>query len=181
MMIQGSYLKPVHHERQKHVDKTLRALERHEFDAIAFTGISGAMIAPIVAYLMNRQLICVRKPQDSKHASHTVEGPLLPCRYVIVDDGRSSGKTVNDIEQAIAESLNRKHECVGVYFYLDKDEAPTQLPPRIIGPLDDRETTFPCPPSAPQRYQVISARGSARSMAMEFGSDFDLQMKESIL
>lgn len=89
-------------------------LKRYEFDAIAFRGMSGAMIAPPVAALMGKTLILVRKPGESTHSSDTVEGDVRYIkRYVILDDFVATGNTAREIQRAI-QQYNPKAVCLGV-------------------------------------------------------------------
>jgi len=92
------------------------ALTMHEFDAIAFRGLSGALLAPIVALQMGKTLIAVRKG-ESTHSSRDVEGDYGARRYVIIDDIVSSGDTVRAIIADI-KTENPEAYCIGVYQYL---------------------------------------------------------------
>lgn len=80
-----------------------RQLKNVEFDAIAFRGMSGALIAPIIAYLMHKSLIMVRKPKTAEpnHSGRLIEGDMYATRYVIIDDCTSTGQTVNTIHDEI--------------------------------------------------------------------------------
>jgi hypothetical protein len=53
---------------KKHVNVALKFLRtfEQEYDSIAFSGLSGALLAPIVAQRMKKHLIAVRKPDDTK-------------------------------------------------------------------------------------------------------------------
>lgn len=100
-------------------------LKLHEvrFDAIAFCGMSGAIFAPMVASVLNKELIMVRKKRDIRphnHSNHRVEGCTSAQSYLILDDQVSSGKTKQYIIQQIAEfAPNAK--LVGVYeYYFDR-------------------------------------------------------------
>ena len=44
--------------------------------AIAFSGMSGALIAPIVALRLKKPLIMVRKDNDESHSGRLVEGVI---------------------------------------------------------------------------------------------------------
>src|SRR6185437_651522 len=68
-----------------------------DFDAIAFTGLSGALVAPIVADLLGKELIAVRK-EKTNHSSNQIEGYIAGKTYIILDDCRSSGKTIRSEE-----------------------------------------------------------------------------------
>jgi hypoxanthine phosphoribosyltransferase len=85
--------------------KIAKALRPHaaNFDAIAFRGMSGALVAPIVGHIMKKQLLLIRKPyhEESAHTSRVVEGNIEVQSYVIVDDMMSSGNTVQTIADDI--------------------------------------------------------------------------------
>lgn len=120
----ASYLRdfvdPVH--LKERIDLCVQALkiDLGRFDAIAFTGMSGALIAPPVAMALGKSLIMVRKPGHSSHSDYTVEGDYAARRYVIVDDFRSSGKTEANIRESIAQVMPRA-EYIGFLsgLYLD--------------------------------------------------------------
>lgn len=91
----------------------VKQLKDLEFDAIAFRGLSGALIAPTVAMRMGKTLIAVRKGEKS-HSSNMVEGDRAARRYVIIDDFIASGATV----EAILDGVHKwapKAECIGVF------------------------------------------------------------------
>lgn len=68
-----------------------------EFDAIACSGASGTLIAPIVAYIMQKNLLYVRKPNEKTHSKNTIEGLSglnESFNYIIIDDCIVSGRTM---------------------------------------------------------------------------------------
>lgn len=89
-------------------------LRRFDFDTIAFRGMSGALIAPILALRLNKSLIMVRKPNDNTHSELLVEGDKAAKRYIIVDDFQSSGATASTIKFHI-ERFAPQAECLGVF------------------------------------------------------------------
>jgi hypothetical protein len=93
-----------------------------KIDAIAFRGMSGALVAPAVASLLGRQLIMVRKPELSTHSTRRVEGDVTARYYVVVDDFVYSGETLGTIISDIAEWQRSKDQnpatCVGIIPYL---------------------------------------------------------------
>jgi adenine/guanine phosphoribosyltransferase-like PRPP-binding protein len=96
------------------VPKLVKNLKKRNFDAIAFRGLSGAMIAPIVAMRLNKTLIAVRKGEKA-HSCHTVEGDIGAKSYIILDDLIDSGATVRAIVEGIKEECNA--EFVGFLGY----------------------------------------------------------------
>jgi hypothetical protein len=71
-----------------------------QFNAIAFRGMSGALVAPLLALTMKKGVIVCRKESEQSHAD-AVEGHLEGGPYIIVDDFVSSGRTVQAIIAAI--------------------------------------------------------------------------------
>ena len=90
-----------------------------EFDAIAFRGVSGSLLGPLVATAMGKGLIYIRKKVDS-HRSYDVEG-CVTQRYIIIDDLIDSGKTIHSIREAIEKRARDCGDppatCVGVFLY----------------------------------------------------------------
>lgn len=121
MSIQSSYLDNVFSPAQlkytvKACVSTLHKF-KVQFEAVAFRGMSGAIVAPMVAVKMNKPLILIRKPGDGSHSSYRVEGYTIPCKYIIVDDFISSGRTIEAIHQAINEKSLEPFTCVAVLAY----------------------------------------------------------------
>ena len=86
--------------------KKLRAIKRrHPFDAIAFTGSSGAALAYPLSYLMKLPLIHVRKG-PSHYSGGKVEGTISSKRYVIVDDFIETGASIRRVLKAIDSELD---------------------------------------------------------------------------
>lgn len=112
--------------RANNIRRAVETLTKHEFDAIAVSGVSGLTMGSIVSFQLNKPLIVVRKDYEvTDHHSHStlkVEGPDRIDSFVIFDDCISSGNTVKRIDQAIfaryAKVLNLVHpKLVGVYTY----------------------------------------------------------------
>lgn len=88
-----------------------------DFDAFAFRGMSGALIAPILAAKFNKNLLMVRKNTEGSHADDLVEGDNIPQRYIIVDDFVASGRTLR-VTRLEVEEFNERNTLVGVILYL---------------------------------------------------------------
>lgn len=110
-------------EHSRIMDRARRVLPNVSFDAIAFTGVSGALLAPPIARECGAGLILVRKAQDNSHAGIALEGALDAETYIIVDDFVSSGDTVRNIIESITKNIiqcrysreARLPRCVGIY------------------------------------------------------------------
>ena len=95
-------------------------LRDKDFDAIAFCGMSGAMVAPSVAALLSKSMILVRKELEMRervcHSTREVEGDKAARKYVILDDGISTGTTLKRIRDAI-KKWNPEAECGFAIMY----------------------------------------------------------------
>lgn len=106
------------------VHRIIHRLKNHDsdFDGIAFRGMSGALVAPLVAREMRKKLLMVRKAKDSSHSMHTVEGDFSTKQYVIIDDMISSGNTLRGIIEDVKKDFIKERvatlpECVGIVLY----------------------------------------------------------------
>ena len=89
------------------------ALKQFDYDAIACRGVSGLLIAPIMAVRLKKSLLVVRKPHENNHSSQMVEGDAAAKRYIILDDFTCSGETAKAIKRAIDE-FAPEAVCLGV-------------------------------------------------------------------
>jgi adenine/guanine phosphoribosyltransferase-like PRPP-binding protein len=99
---------------KKHIAYAVKALDGYKFDAIAFRGMSGALIAPPVALELGKTLIMVRKGSETCHSKKIVEGDKAATRYIIVDDFCASGETAMTIQHTIYEKFAPQAKCLGV-------------------------------------------------------------------
>lgn len=85
------------------IDKSVEILSELNFDTVAFIGLSGALVAPIVAYRMNKELLMIRKHggQDRSNSGKWIEGNHGAKRVVIIDDLTSSGRTMSAVMHAM--------------------------------------------------------------------------------
>lgn len=88
-----------------------------DFQAIAFRGMSGAIVAPTVACRLNKEIIVVRKKGLNAHSSLIVEGSRNIKNYIIIDDFVCEGATVVSIQEEI-KKFCPKAKCIGLYMYM---------------------------------------------------------------
>lgn len=98
------------------VEMSIKNLAGVEFDTIAFSGISGAIVAPMIALWMNKHLLLVRKKNDDTHSRLMVEGYYGVKKFIVVDDFVSSGTTLRRILEATHQA-SPVAEFVGVLSY----------------------------------------------------------------
>ena len=102
------------------IDSTKKALRQVNFEGFVGTGLSGTMVVPALAYVMEKRFAIVRKPDDrGHHSSGTVESGLRhDDRWIFIDDFISSGATL-----ARVISCMTSHSCdatyIGRYLYND--------------------------------------------------------------
>lgn len=103
------------------VDKAADGLSALNFDAIAFTGLSGALLASAVALRMKKLLYCVRKYGENRHSTHEVEGPIGILRYIIIDDFIQTGATIRRIISQVRQHSDNQARLVGIWLYRDEN------------------------------------------------------------
>jgi len=107
-----------HKIRNKIIIKTVCDLRKikDEFDSIACCGVSGLMVVPQIAEILNKNIVVVRKKNEERYSEFTTEG-VAPFRYVVVDDLICSGATLKHINKTLKEEYPRS-KCVGLYCYI---------------------------------------------------------------
>jgi len=109
------------HNLRTSVSDAVDILDTEDFDTFAFRGISGALITPTLALMMDKTLCAVRKPKtdENSHGFFNVEGNRAAQRFIIVDDFISSGATVYAILKEMA-TFAPSAVCIGFYSVRDK-------------------------------------------------------------
>jgi adenine/guanine phosphoribosyltransferase-like PRPP-binding protein len=109
-----------HKERNKIIIKAVCNLRKivDTFDSIACCGVSGLMVVPQIAEILNKNIVVVRKGEQC-YSEFRTEG-VAPFQYIILDDLICSGSTVKHIKRVIKDEYSRSH-CVGVYCYLPSE------------------------------------------------------------
>jgi adenine/guanine phosphoribosyltransferase-like PRPP-binding protein len=109
-----------HKVRNKIIIKAVCDLRKiaKDFDSIACCGVSGLMVVPQIAEILNKNILVVRK-DERRYSDFTTEG-VAPFRYVVVDDLICSGKTIKHITDTIKEEYPRAR-ALGVYCYLPEE------------------------------------------------------------
>ena len=108
------YLTPIvqTHRLADTVKQMALALRQHDFDALAFTGVSGMMLGAPLALELDKTMLVVRKDVYS-HSKYTVEGDYGARRYIIVDDCVCTGATFKRIQKKISEAVPAA-KCLGL-------------------------------------------------------------------
>jgi adenine/guanine phosphoribosyltransferase-like PRPP-binding protein len=127
-----------HKARNKIIIKAVCDLRKiaKDFDSIACCGVSGLMVVPQIAELLNKNIIVVRKGERC-YSEFRTEG-VAPFQYIILDDLICSGSTVKHIKKVISDEYSRSY-CAGVYCYLpdecgySADENGSKLCKRDLG------------------------------------------------
>lgn len=105
-----------HPDLKRSVQNAVEALRGVDFDAIVFTGVSGALFGPVLAYQLGKEIVVVRKPGHNR--GYICEGFKDAERYIFVDDMIDTGKTiVRVIKEMRGFALHG--EIIGAYLYHD--------------------------------------------------------------
>lgn len=114
------YLNPP--DRSEAIQLAVEHLKGIPFEAIAVTGYSGSTFGSVVAHILHKPIILVRKEKElqnwTSHCSDRVTfgGDLVPASYVLIDDFVCSGNTLRVTVKAIKEAAPGT-QCVGFYTY----------------------------------------------------------------
>lgn len=106
----------------KQLPKTINKLvakirkSKIKFDTIAFRGNSGAIVAPLVAIKLKKELLLIRK--GASHASLKIEGNCNVENYIIIDDVIETGTTIKTIINGISKFAPDARP-VGIFLYDD--------------------------------------------------------------
>lgn len=121
-MIHSRYLNsPLDKDKRKEIlDRLEKQIDDSGivFQAIAFCGMSGALIAPALAQRLNCGLILVRKEKEPRHTYLKVEGYTKGSRYIIIDDQIATGNTIKYILETIHQDDNfQEMNAQAVFLY----------------------------------------------------------------
>lgn len=97
------------------------ALANVDYDTLVGTGLSGALVLPLLGLELGKHILIVRKPGERGHSASQVEG-TLGHRWVFVDDFINTGATMRRVKDAvdvIARSMNFTADLVGSFLYTD--------------------------------------------------------------
>jgi adenine/guanine phosphoribosyltransferase-like PRPP-binding protein len=114
----ASYLGQVIREPDLVVATFLEKTSYVDFDTIIGTGLSGSLIAPLLARARGCAFAIVRK-ERSPHSSSLIEG-RFGHRWIFADDLVASGETKYRVLDAMAEwqfNSNWKMDYLGAYLY----------------------------------------------------------------
>lgn len=96
------------------ISESMRVLEKVQYDTLVGTGLSGALIVPILARALGRHWMIVRKAKDQSHSSAPYAG-TMGYHWIFVDDLICSGDTRDRCRYVIAalreEDDNRELTC----------------------------------------------------------------------
>jgi len=113
------YLKDAFAPTKEMVGVARDMLKGVEYDTLIGTGLSGALVIPIIARALRKNYAIVRKGRDGTHSRNKIEGRIGE-RWVFVDDLISTGNTRSRVKAAVKkECKDEGHETtyVGSYFY----------------------------------------------------------------
>ena len=99
---------------EKIIRRIKRIIKKHKikFDTIGFTGMSGSLVAPILAVRLKKKMLFVRKNPNFSHGEK-IEG-YLGGRVLVIDDFIETGKTIKRILNALEEVHT---ECSAIILY----------------------------------------------------------------
>jgi adenine/guanine phosphoribosyltransferase-like PRPP-binding protein len=122
MRIESDYLGKLYNPVQLRtiVERTIEVIKdlqaSRQIDTIVCTGLSGQGVGFPTSMLTGIPLLVMRKPGDNTHAYGQIEGNVEFGTYIIVDDGISSGATVDRLVEKVSV-FNPRAVCVGIVLW----------------------------------------------------------------
>ncbi len=145
------YLSNALTDQQRLVTDAHECLKGVEFEGFIGMGLSGSMVAPLLAYVMGKRFAIVRKRASARSHSataHGIESNLKPGdRWLFCDDFISSGETRKTVIDRIRDHHVGAVEYAGDYLYAAGGYSTTHLR-RIdlregnMGPLEEQQVEF---------------------------------------
>lgn len=80
------------------------------FSSIVFSGMSGALYVPLLAYRLDKFVCGVRKKNEKSHSDFKLEGRITN-EFVICDDITSSFKTIEYIVKTVKKEVKKEAQC----------------------------------------------------------------------
>lgn len=117
MMRNISYSHGAFRDSSKLIDSAVKALASVDYDTMIGTGLSGALVIPILARAMGKHFAIIRKPGDSRHAYQQFEGEIGD-RWIFVDDFISSGETRDRVRSVVRRLASEYNPTIFVGSYL---------------------------------------------------------------
>lgn len=97
-----------------------------DFDTIVVRGHSGVAMGSVIAHVMDKNLIIIRKPDEDAHSHEVAEygDEVLRGRnrmkFIIIDDCVDSGETIKQIHEGFKKAFPRRRPIFkGLYLYQD--------------------------------------------------------------
>lgn len=113
---QSIYLKEAHGNLEDIAEAMVEATGSTRYDTLVGTGLSGALVVPGVARMLDKHWLIVRKQGDSTHSHLELEG-TLGNRWLFLDDLISTGTTYTRVKEVVGR-YDRSH--AGAYLYADQ-------------------------------------------------------------
>ncbi len=106
--------------RNEVIEDCVKVLQQFDYDTLAFQGASGIGISLILAHLLQKEVILVRKEGEPRnaYARYKVEGYREAKRYIIVDDLIATGSTAARVLRGVRD-LAPSAELVGILLYYE--------------------------------------------------------------
>lgn len=136
LALSSSYMDGAFKDPEYQIARAREKLCGVDFDTIVGTGLSGALVVPLLGRGLGVHWAVVRKPGDNSHSSVDIEGKI-GHRWLFVDDFVDSGATRDRVRRTILDAVERANEhrdepfditFVGTYTY----EYGGFLPPEAV-------------------------------------------------
>lgn len=120
LTLHTSYLSNAFAEPGALIGPAQKALEGVEYDTMIGTGLSGALVVPLLARAFGKHWAIVRKSTEDCHSGQFIEG-TIGHRWLFVDDLIDRGGTLEQVVDKVRWALEGRPEhamsFAGAYLY----------------------------------------------------------------
>lgn len=120
------------------IERARRALDGVEYGSMVGTGLSGALVIPILARALNKPFAIIRKPNESSHATTMFEGTIKDS-YIFVDDFIATSATRDRVIKQV-RTIAQQYTWLGSFG------------PRFVGTFQYVTNRTPWLPHLPHRW-----------------------------
>ncbi len=109
-----------------------RAVRETDFDTVVVTGASGLLVGPQLARAHGKNILLVRKPNDTSHSHHPLTG-YQGRKLLLLDDFVSTGETVARTLVTTARYWQSAEGATWTGVFLWADEEPNAARRKLGG------------------------------------------------
>ena len=125
-------------DHEKLINNAARNLDGIKFESMVGTGLSGALVIPLLAQEFDVPFALIRKNVHNSHALRIWEGTITD-NWLFVDDFISTGSTAYNVMNAVWNITRGEAHPVGAYLYSETYAFPNE----VYRSIEELKTSYP--------------------------------------